>query len=55
MWSYYTRVHGNQIDVSLEMFDANNVLTTSTSDRVKNVYTVTLRKLRGSTPTTVSA
>jgi hypothetical protein len=44
-------VHGNYPDVTLEMYDANDVLTTSTSDRVKNVYTITLRGLRGPTPT----
>jgi hypothetical protein len=37
------------------MYDANDTVTTSTTDRVKNVYTVTLRKLIGPTPTITAA
>jgi hypothetical protein len=55
LWNYYRDVHGTQIDVGLEMYDANDTITTSTANRVKNVYTVKLRKLIGPTPTITAA
>lgn len=46
LYSYCTGVINNYCDVSLEQYDASNVLTTTNADSVKNVYTITLRKLR---------
>jgi hypothetical protein len=45
VWKYYYYQVGSTISVTLDMYDSNDEITTSTTSCVKRVYTVTLKRL----------
>ena len=45
LWGYFSSVWGSGIEVTKTMFDASDVETTTSSESVKHIYSVRVKKL----------